>query len=68
MKPGRSQLTAAIFPSRIAWRDITDFQVPDFKIRVSVINKRKFAVQTDRWTEGQAHTNVTFRFATPQSM
>ena len=50
MKLGRSQLTTATFPSRIAWRDIT---TSDFKIRVRVINKRKFAVHTARQREGR---------------
>jgi len=53
MKLGRSQLTTATFPSRIAWRDIANFQVPDFKILVNVINKRKLVVRTDRQTEGR---------------
>jgi hypothetical protein len=57
MKLGRSQLTTATFPSHIAWRDITNFQVPDFKIRMNVINKRKFAVQTQSDRERNGRTD-----------
>jgi hypothetical protein len=53
MKLGRIQLTTASFPSHIARRDNINFQVPDFRIRVNVINKRKFAVQIVRQGDGR---------------
>lgn len=55
---GKKSADYATFASHIAWRDITNFQVPDFKIQVNVINKRKFAVQTVRQMDGRTDRSI----------